>query len=236
MTLVEALRTYGPVVEHGDAPVVALTQKAAELLDRELGNAERRLRGSFRSEVLEEARQCVALYLLVNGPRGARPGEPDTDAGVTAWLLTVLANKALSLIKSKARREVTGVDPAVFRGIPSDQPTPYEKLRDRQVADLGPVLRARVVEVICRGASELHRTSLLELLELRGAETTFADIVLRYGEDTEKLRERLYKRYERALEAAATRVEVAALAGNISEEMRQQCLACLNELPLSHLG
>jgi hypothetical protein len=103
LTLVEAFREVGPLVEAGpgvDADwareVNARRSAAAECLHRKLQELVRRLR--FDRALLDEARQEALLRLVARGPRGLRNGDPETEGQVKAYLRQALRHNALDLV------------------------------------------------------------------------------------------------------------------------------------------
>lgn len=231
-----------------------LIQEAAELINERLAVAEKRLRNTFRPDVLEEARGDLALKLLLNGPRGTIEGEPDTDEGVEGWLYESLKNRALDRIKSKFRRELTGQE--ILESVggasgPHDSVHGFdEKLASRswemqssaethdavdtliRSEQLGHIeaLVPLAKQTILEETSEPDKASLGELFALFEETVTFKEVVARAGEDTRKTRNRIYKRHERALDRASRHIVVLLLSGRIGHQVYDVCTALLRNM------
>jgi DNA-directed RNA polymerase specialized sigma24 family protein len=129
LTLVEAFREVGPLVEAGPgvAPdwalqVNARRSAAAECLHRKLRGLVRQLR--FDRALLEEAAQEALLRLVARGPRGLREGDPQAEGQVTAYLRQALRHNALDLIGWATPERWTDA-------LPADLPDPGPGLDSR---------------------------------------------------------------------------------------------------------
>jgi DNA-directed RNA polymerase specialized sigma24 family protein len=237
----DAFRSCGPLI---DVPEVdRLREAAASRLLKELGSLAHRLRG-FSPSIRDDAVQVVIVRLFKAGPRGTRHGDPESDDAVRAYLLTALRNAARDLLPHPSLREFS---PEVERKLTGSDPRPdaqFEELTQRTGArNLLAAAQARLAEVVRLAGEDLggparerFLVTVGELTDVADGRLTFARLVEEEmagsGASLAVAKNRLYKRYSRALDRIVETIERLASDGTVSPAEGQALLGALDGLRL----
>jgi hypothetical protein len=241
LSLLDAFRACGPLL--GVPQVDGVRDAAAARLLRELRRLAAGLRG-FTPAIRDDATQVVVMRLVRVGPRGLRQGDPQSDDGVRGYLLTALRNAARDLLPHPALGQLS---PGVERRAATSNPGPAEHLDEEiEKAGLQGLLedaRRRLGEVITLAAEALEGparerflSAIAELTDVAEGRRAFDGIVddeiVRTGAAPRAAKNRLYKRYSRALERVVEAIERLARTGAIGYPEQQALLAAMDWLRL----
>lgn len=234
-SLLEAFQRIGPRLGGDDDRV---REAAARRLLDELDALKRRMR--FDPTILEDAVQEVLKNLLCVGPRGARSTDPATDEAVGHFLRASLKNAAIDLLRRQRR-----LTPLPTGDLPNPGPNPDEVLESQERQRLLKTARKEVHDTIIPAiaadmdseAGARFYEALGELREIAEGRRTFNDVVEKErvsspSVDIATARNRLYKRFGRALAKVFDAIDALAHREPISVERREALRVVVHEFRL----
>lgn len=231
MTLLEAFRTLGPLI--GVAEEDERRNEAARIVLAELHRLAART--TFNADVRDEIPSRVMVRMLQRLAGATRENDPDTDAGVTAWLWTCVRHTGIDLTRRKRPEKPidTAGDP------PGDSPDPLEELVgqaevEERTAALHQ-LREDIVAEVAAGMQPRARDAFLEAIDdlfaLAEGGVSFDDVVrARRGEVTRQAIDAVYKQHSRARQALQRAIDRLADEGRLAPDRRRHLVAIVRRL------
>lgn len=128
LSLLDAFRLCAPPVTGSSALDEARHAASVRVYDF-LGQLAASMAGD--RDVMEDVVASFFVKFCENGPRGARPDDPQDDERVRRWFLTCLRNERTSYYRKRTRaREVQPDDagPGAIEGVRDKGPTPDEEI------------------------------------------------------------------------------------------------------------
>jgi DNA-directed RNA polymerase specialized sigma24 family protein len=232
VTLLQAFRELGPIVDGHDA-TRTIRETAARILLDMLETAARWLPAEYREDVVME----VLAHLLSSGPRGAGRG-PDSHEQVERFLKRCLRNGAIDHIRRQGREVSVEFDLDLWTGT---DPSPEDTLDAEKAAALlmwaRMELYERIIPAIAKGLAE-QRPERRDFLEAIGhlramaeGRATFKSILasLPAREDA-ALPDRLYQRHCRARKRVIAFAEAWLLEMPLHDAKRRALCIAVSEL------
>jgi DNA-directed RNA polymerase specialized sigma24 family protein len=235
MILLEAFRECAPLVS--DSECDAVRSNAWTLLYEELKNLCRRVSGP--REDLDDAVAIVAIRLQQSGPRGIRPGDPDSDARVRGYLVNALKNAVHDLRAPADQENIEADDRGVSRFRDLNSPDPEEEAMTAQRLREEEAARRKLFdEIVPAVAGDLRSDAgeefvrSVDLLRLLCEGDVTPEMWLRErGETPDKVTlDAFYKRMSRARRRLAEGVDGHAAAGGYTAERTAALRAMVSRL------
>lgn len=221
MNLVEAFQMAAPP-DTPDRVESSRRREACELVHGLLVEIARQAQSSKAwpfagntTEQVEDAAMMVLLRHVGAGPRGARPGGPDTEAAVRAWFRRCLHNQLVDSWRLTRRESELEEARQPDSPLESEDPAPglqrLEGLLTRLREEIIPKVRAELRAV----AADNLDLAVHEWMEVLNGRASVDDLVAGAGRTAKNA---LYKRHQRARERTLEWLQRSVASGELSRE------------------